>query len=179
MRRLNLPFVQLLTTRQSKSIWRASAPLVEIQPEVKVMSREKERERRRKRGKTRGVMSPRKPGRETSSRNWSEKLAPSFIVQKAFYTFDKTWRSMGNTKLCSFLCPDSFCTSFCKEKVSGDLHYHLAKRLVNTFWLSSLMNVNFVSPEVFFFKLHLLKALKLHLYKTKVQWVITKKVLNS
>ena len=41
------------------------------------------------------------------------------------------------------------------------------------------MNVNFVSSEVFFFNLHFLKALKLHLYRTKVQWVITKKVLNS
>ena len=48
-----------------------------------------------------------------------------------------------------------------------------------TLFGSSLMNVNFVSPEVFFFNLHLLKALKLHLYRTKVQWVITKKVLNS
>ena len=86
---------------------------------------------------------------------------------------------MGNTKLCSVRNPDSFYTSFCIQKVSGDLHYLLAKRLVNTFWLSSLMNVNFVSPEVFFFNLHLLKALKLHLYRTKVQWVITKKVLNS
>ena len=74
---------------------------------------------------------------------------------------------------------DSFCISFCIQKVSGDLHYLLAKRLVNTFWLSSLMNVNFVSPEVFFFNLHLLKALKLPLYRTKVQWVVTKKVLNS
>ena len=86
---------------------------------------------------------------------------------------------MGNTKLCSVHSPDSFCISLCIQKVSGDLHYLLAKRLVNTFWLSSLMNVNFVSPEVFFFNLHLLKALKLHLYRTKVQWVITKKVLNS
>ena len=86
---------------------------------------------------------------------------------------------MGNTKLCSIRNPDSFCTSFCIQKVSGDLHYLLAKRFVNTFWLSSLMNVKFVSPEVFLFNLHLLKALKLHLYRTKVQWVITKKVLNS
>ena len=86
---------------------------------------------------------------------------------------------MGNTKLCSVCSPDSFYTSFCIQKVSGDLQYLLAKRLVNTFWLSSLMNVNFVSPEVFFFHLHLLKALKLHLYRTKAQWVITKKVLNS
>ena len=78
---------------------------------------------------------------------------------------------MGNTKLCSVCNPDSFCISFCIQKVSGDLHYLLAKRLVNTFWLSSLMNVNFVSPKVFFFNLHLLKALKLHLYRT-VQWVI-------
>ena len=67
----------------------------------------------------------------------------------------------------------------CIQKISGDLHYLLAKRFVNTFWLSSLMNVNFISPEVFFFNLHLLKVLKLHLYRTKAQWVITKKVLNS
>ena len=138
MLRLKLHFVQVLTARPSKSTCRASAPLVEIQPEVKVKSREKERERRRKRGKTRGGLSPRKPGRETSSRNWSEKLAPgpwppSFIVQKAFYTFDKTRRSMGNTKLCSIRNPDSFRISFCVQKVSGDLHYLLAKRLVNTF----------------------------------------------
>ena len=86
---------------------------------------------------------------------------------------------MGNTKLCSISSPDSFSISFCIQKVSGDLHYLLAERLAITFWLSSLMNVNFVSPEVYFFNLHLLKALKLHLYRTKVQWVITKKVLNS
>ena len=53
------------------------------------------------------------------------------------------------------------------------------KRLVNTFWFSSLMNVNLVSPEVFFFNLRLLKALKLHLYRMEAQWVMTKKVLNS
>ena len=58
---------------------------------------------------------------------------PSFIVQKAFYTFDKTWRSTGNTELCSVRSPDSFYTSFCIQKVSGDLHYLLAKKLVNTF----------------------------------------------
>ena len=86
---------------------------------------------------------------------------------------------MGNTKLSSVSSPDSFCISFHIQKVSGDLHYLLAKRLVNTFWLSSLMNVNLISPEVYFFNLHLLKALKLHLYRTKAQWVITKKVLNS
>ena len=73
----------------------------------------------------------------------------------------------------------SFCIPSRIQKVSGDLHYLLAKRLANTFWLPSLMNVNLVSPKVFFFNLHLLKALKLHLYRTKAQWVITKKVLNS
>ena len=105
--------------------------------------REEERERHR------GNQIPKKPGQETSPRNWSKKLVPSFIVQKAFYTFEKTWRSMGNTKLCSVRSPDSFCISFCIQKVSGDLHYLLAKRLVNTFWLSSLMNVNFVSLKCF------------------------------
>ena len=101
--------------------------------------------------------------------SWPPELAPSFIVQKALYTFDKPWRSMGNTKLCSVCNPDSFRISFCIQKVSGDLHYLLAKRLVNTFWFSSLMNVNLVSPEVFFFNLHLLKVLKLRLYRTKAQ----------
>ena len=33
--------------------------------------------------------------------------------------------------------------------------------------------------KCFFFNLHLLKAIKLHPYRTKVQWVITNKVLNS
>ena len=64
-----------------------------IQPEVKVKRRGRERERRRER-ETRG-----KP---------VQQLAPSSIVQKAFYTFDKTWRSMGNTKLCSVSSPDSY-----------------------------------------------------------------------
>ena len=110
---------------------------MEIQPEVKVKSREKERERRREREKdTGGARFPRNQAErlvpETGPRSWSEKLAPSFIVQKAFYTFDKTWRSMDNTKLCSVHSPDSFCTSFCIQKVSGDLHYLLAKRLVKT-----------------------------------------------
>ena len=37
-----------------------------------------------------------------------QRLAPSSIVQKAFYTFDKTWRSMGNTKLYSVSSPASY-----------------------------------------------------------------------
>ena len=105
------------------------------------------------------------------------KTPSNFIVQKEFiypkfYIMKDTESRRGSS-------PDPFCISFCIQKVSGDLHYLLAKRLANTFWLSFLMNVNLVSPEVFFFDLHLLKALKLHLYRTKAQWVITKKVLNS
>ena len=85
---------------------------------------------------------------------------------------------MEDTESCRGSSPDPFCVS-CIQKVSGDLHYLLAKRLVSNFWLSSLMNVNLISPEVFFFNLHLLKALKLHLCRTKAQRVITKKVLDS
>ena len=48
----------------------------------------------------------------------------------------------------------SFCISFRIQKVSGDLHYLLAKRPVDTLWLSSLMNVNLIFPEVLFFNLH-------------------------
>ena len=61
---------------------------------------------------------------------------------------------MEDTKSCRGSSPDPFCISFCIQKVSGDLHYLLAKRPVNTLWLSSLMNVNLISPEVFFFNLH-------------------------
>ena len=105
------------------------------------------------------------------------KTPSNFIVQKVFiypkfYIMKDTESRRGSS-------PDPFCISFCIQKVSGDLHYLLAKRLANTFWLTFLMNVTLVSPEVFFFNLHLLKALKLHLYRAKAQWVITKKVLNS
>ena len=48
----------------------------------------------------------------------------------------------------------SFCESFCIQRVSGDLHYLLAKKPVNILCLSSLMNVNLISPKVFFFNLH-------------------------
>ena len=48
----------------------------------------------------------------------------------------------------------SFCILFRIQKVSGDLHYLLAKRSVNILWLFSLMNVNqpenSFSLEVFF-----------------------------
>ena len=61
---------------------------------------------------------------------------------------------MEDTESCRGSSPDPFRISFCIQKVSGDLHYLLAKRPVNTSWLSSLMNVNLISPEVFFFNLH-------------------------
>ena len=54
----------------------------------------------------------------------------------------------------------SFCISFRIQKVSGDLHYLLAKRPVDTLWLSSLMNVKLIFPEVFFFNLHHLQSTK-------------------
>ena len=65
-----------------------------IQPEINVKRRGREGERERHTHTHRG--------------NQSSDLAPSSIVQKAFYTFDKTWRSMGNTKLCSVSSPDSY-----------------------------------------------------------------------
>ena len=101
----------------------------------------------------------------------------NFIVQKVFI-YPKFY-IMEDTESHTDCSPDPFGISFRIQKVSSDLHFLLARRPVNTLWLSSLMNVNLISPEVFFFNLHLLKALKLHLYRTKEQWVITKKVLNS
>ena len=66
-----------------------------IQPEIKVKRRGREREKRRERE------------REALGKP-VQRLAPSSIAQKTFYTFDKTWRSMGNTKLCSVSSPDSY-----------------------------------------------------------------------
>ena len=132
---------------------------MEIQPEVKVKSRERERERRKREKDMGGARVPRNQAerlvREAGPRNWSEKLAPgpwphSLLFRRPFILLIK-YGDQWVTKLCSVRNPDSFRISFCIQKVSGDLHYLLAKRLVNTFWLSSLMNVNFVSPEVFFF----------------------------
>ena len=60
-------------------------PQMGIQPEVKV---------KRKKRETRG-----KP---------VQRLALASIVEKALNTFDKTWRSMGNTKLSSVSSPDSY-----------------------------------------------------------------------
>ena len=74
-----------------------------IQPEIKVKSRGREREKRRERERHGGSQIPKKLGWETSRRNWS-----ILYCSKAFYTFDKTWRSMGNTKLCSVCWPDSY-----------------------------------------------------------------------
>ena len=75
----------------------------------------------------------------------------------------------------------SFCILFHIQKVSGYLHYLLAKRLVNILWLFSLINVNqpknSFSLEIFFslicFTLKALNKVKLHSYRTKVQLVTT------
>ena len=156
---------------------------MEIQPEVKVKSREREGKRRRERERHGGSQSPKKPGRETSSRNWSEKLAP------------RSWPPEAGPSPLLFRRPfillikhgDQWVTQnyvvFAAQTLS--VHHVVYKRsqviyiifwprgLLTLFWLSSLMNVNFVSPKVFFFNLHLLNALKLRLYRTKVQWDIT------
>ena len=76
----------------------------------------------------------------------------------------------------------SFCIPSCIQKVSGGLHYLLAKRLVNIFMALFLDNCpeNSFSLEVFFLYSAIPQSTKkLHSYRTKVQWVITKKVLNS
>ena len=64
-----------------------------------------------------------------------QRLALSSVVQKAFYTFDKTWRLVGNTKLCSVSSPDSyqnqaFLSAYLDlyTQVLGDLHHLPAKR---------------------------------------------------
>ena len=79
----------------------------------------------------------------------------------------------------------SFCISSCIQKVSGGLHYLLAKRPVNIFMALFLDNClstrKILFPRsVFSLLCIILKVInKLHPYRTKMQWVITKKVLNS
>ena len=153
---------------------------MEIQPEVKVKSREKERERRRKREKdTGGAWVPRNQAerlvRETGPRNCPHPL----LFIKPFILLIKHGVQWVTQNYVAF-APQTLSVHHFVYKRSLVIYIIFWPRgLLNTFWLSSLMNVNFVSSEVFFFNLHFLKALKLHLYRTKVQWVITKKVLNS
>ena len=76
----------------------------------------------------------------------------------------------------------SFCIPSGIQKVSGGLRYLLAKRLVNIFMVLFLDNCpqNSFSLEVFFlYSASPSKYKNLHSYRTKVQWVITKKTLNS
>ena len=82
----------------------------------------------------------------------------NFIFKRCLYTLSFTsWKMQSHAGAAVLTLIDtrlSFCISFHIQKVSGDLHYLLAKRPVNTLQLSSLMNVNLISPEVFFFNLH-------------------------
>ena len=71
---LRLPFAQVLSARASKWTWRASLPQMGIQPAIKVKRRGREREKRRERERHWGSQIPKKLGRETSSRNWSNPL---------------------------------------------------------------------------------------------------------
>ena len=65
---------------------------MEIQPEIKVKSRGRETEKRRERDT--GETSP-----ATGS---------VLYCSEGLLYFDKTWRSMGNTKLSSVSSPDSY-----------------------------------------------------------------------
>ena len=146
---------------------------MEIQLEIKVKSRGREREKRRERD-TGGSQIPKKPGRETSPRNWSNPL----LFRRPFILLIKHGDQWVTQNYVAFATQTLSVYHFVYKR-SQVIYIIFWPRGLLTFWLSSLMNVNFVSPEVFFFNLHLLKALKLHLYRTKVQWVITKKVLDS
>ena len=101
---------------------------MEIQPEIKEWRKGKgEKKRDRDTG---GARFPRNQAErlvgETGLRNWSHPL----LFRRPFILLIKHG-DQWVTQLCSIRSPDSFCISFCIQKVSGDLHYFLAKRLVN------------------------------------------------
>ena len=139
---LGLPLSQILEARASKKTWRASPLQMGIQPEKE---REEEGESERE---TRG-----KPDfQETSSRDQSEKLVLPLLFRRLFILFDRTQRSMGNTKLCSVSSPDSYRDQAFSlhtqsyTQVLGDLHHLPARRL--TFYGPFLIRV--CQPEDLF-----------------------------
>ena len=113
--------------------------------------REKERESRQ-----RGSQISKKLVRETDLRNWPILYFPGkLFVLLVVHRDQRIIQSYaGSAALTLIKTRLSFCKSFHIQRVSGDLHYLLAKRPVNILWLSSLMNVNLIFPEVFFFNLH-------------------------
>ena len=95
-------------------------------------------------------------GETSLSRNWSVLYFPGklfilLVVHRDQWIIQSYAGSAALTLIKTRL---SFCESFCIQRVSGDLHYLLAKKPVNILCLSSLMNVNLISPKVFFFNLH-------------------------
>ena len=110
------------------------------------------REREKERESTRGEPD----FQETSLRHWSVLYFPGKLFILLVVHRDQ-WiipRYAGSAALTLIKTELSFCKSFCIQRVSGDLYYLLAKRPVNISWLSSFMDVNLISPVVFFFNLH-------------------------
>ena len=119
--------------------------------------REKERESRQ-----RGSQISKKLVRETDLRNWPILYFPGkLFVLLVVHRDQRIIQSYaGSAALTLIKTRLSFCKSFHIQRVSGDLHYLLAKRPVNILWLSSLMNVNLIFPVVFFLNLHHLQSTK-------------------
>ena len=118
------------------------------------------RRRKRERVDTGGSQISKKLVRETGLRNWSVfyfpgKLFVLLVVHRDQWINQSYAGSAAPTLIKTRL---SFCKSFCIQRVSGALHYLLAKRPVNILWLSSLMNVNLIFPVVFFLNLHHLQS---------------------
>ena len=123
---------------------------------------EKETEGEGERERHRGSQISKKPVREAGLRNWSilycpERLFILLVVHRDQWIIQNYAASAALTLIETRL---SFCKSFRIQRVSGNLHYFLAKRPVNILWLSSLMNVTLIFPVVFFFNLHHLQSTK-------------------
>ena len=112
---------------------------MEIQPEVKVKSREREGERRGERERDMvGARVPRNQAerlvRETGPRNWPPAPGPRpLLFRRPFILLIKHGDQWVTQNYVAFATQNLSVLSFCIQKVSGDLHYLLAKRLVNTF----------------------------------------------
>ena len=119
--------------------------------------REKERESRQ-----RGSQISKKLVQETGLRNWPILYFPGkLFVLLVVHRDQRIIQSYaGSAALTLIKTRLSFCKSFHIQRVSGDLHYLLAKRPVNILWLSSLMNVNHIFPVVFFLNVHHLQSTK-------------------
>ena len=144
--RLGLPLAWVLEALANKQTGRAS---VFQGISLKRRGREREKERERE-SRNRGSQISKKPVREAGLRNWSilycsGKLFILLVVHRDQWIIQNYAVSAALTLIKTRL---SFCKSFRIQRVSGDLHYLLARRPINILQPFSDKGNSVVLPKV-------------------------------